>query len=435
MKLSCVSSLKSILTIFIIIFSFTFSVKGCKDIIACGDATSGDYNLLLKVRDPSRPGLQVLCIVPEGYRYTYHHPWTGKQIDYSVYYDFIGMASEGDVIPHIVKAGMALSSAGIGYGDADSGSNWVNPTRNAWDDFDWIRYACEKAGSTEEAVSLMTKDAVDDMHATGVSENLFIVGPENGYIIEADAYQYKIKEIKNGAAAMSNYPKDLWKTQLIKKLPIATSFDIEKELTVRKGTTVRLNSLYGIRILDITNEFITVKQIPYYKNIKFIDNKLSIIGSVDIGLNGRETVGEYSVNLLETNGNKAKITISTKYKAWEDKIMDYVNAKYGSITYIDMINWSRLHEDDLDGLRPMCEDRFEFEGVTVYKIPKENYETLSSGWVSINHACSSIYVPFHICDNDIYEPYKTSQAAQLSLDLLNYYGHEFLTPSFSRAFL
>lgn len=36
------------------------STKACKDIIACGDATAGDYNLLLKVRDPSRPGLQVL---------------------------------------------------------------------------------------------------------------------------------------------------------------------------------------------------------------------------------------------------------------------------------------------------------------------------------------------------------------------------------------
>ena len=49
----------------------------CKDIIACGDATAGDYNLLLKVRDPSRPGLQVLCIIPVGYEYTYRNPWNG----------------------------------------------------------------------------------------------------------------------------------------------------------------------------------------------------------------------------------------------------------------------------------------------------------------------------------------------------------------------
>ena len=50
----------------------SFNTKACKDIIVCGDATDGDYNLLLKVRDPSRPGLQVLCIVPEGYEYDYY---------------------------------------------------------------------------------------------------------------------------------------------------------------------------------------------------------------------------------------------------------------------------------------------------------------------------------------------------------------------------
>jgi hypothetical protein len=39
-------------------------VSACKDIIVCGDATEGDYNLLLKIRDPSRPGYQVLTMVP-----------------------------------------------------------------------------------------------------------------------------------------------------------------------------------------------------------------------------------------------------------------------------------------------------------------------------------------------------------------------------------
>ena len=118
------------------------STKACKDIIACGDATAGDYNLLLKVRDPSRPGLQVLCIVPEGYEYTYRHPWTGKDMKFETKHKFIGVATEGDTIPNIVKAGMSLSDAGISYGDADTGSNWKNPTRYAWDDFDWILYAC-----------------------------------------------------------------------------------------------------------------------------------------------------------------------------------------------------------------------------------------------------------------------------------------------------
>jgi hypothetical protein len=46
-----------------------------------------------------------------------------------------------------------------------------------------------------------------------------------------------------------------------------------------------------------------------------------------------------------------------------------------------------------------------------------------------NHACSSIYVPFHICDDDIYTPYQTGEAAQLSLDLLKKYGHGTLIPS------
>ena len=39
-----------------------------------------------------------------------------------------------------------------------------------------------------------------------------------------------------------------------------------------------------------------------------------------------------------------------------------------------MINWSRLDTDDLDGLRPMCEEYVEYEAVAVYKIPKNNYE-------------------------------------------------------------
>ena len=76
----------SLLFVIILIPNFLFidNVEACKDIIAVDNATDGDYNLLLKVRDPSRLGPQVLCIVPEGYEYTYHHPWTGKSMEFTV---------------------------------------------------------------------------------------------------------------------------------------------------------------------------------------------------------------------------------------------------------------------------------------------------------------------------------------------------------------
>jgi len=113
-------------------------------------------------------------------------------------------------------------------------------------------------------------------------------------------------------------------------------------------------------------------------------------------------------------------------------MLKHIQPKYGHITETDMMNWSRLHEEDLQGLRPMCQDLFEYEAVAIYRIPRENYETLSMGWFSPNHACSSIYVPFHICDKDIYTPYKTGDAAELSLNLLKKYGHNNLTKSFSK---
>jgi hypothetical protein len=404
--------------------------KACKDIVAVGDATAGDYNLLLKVRDPSRPGLQVLCIVPEGYTYTYHHPWTGKPLDFTVNHKFIGVATKGDTIPDIVKAGMALSDVGIAYGDADTGSNWKNPTRHAWDDFDWIRYACQEADTEDEAVTLMTKDLVDQMHATAVSENLFIVGPNKGVIVEADAFHYDIQEI-DGILVMSNYPKELWGTQLHKKAPIASSFDIEKEAYVGKGRTLRLNSLFGVKIVDIGEDWVVARQVPFLK----ISNKwIRFMGErITIHLGERKTVGDYSVRLLDINRNKAKISVSYMFKAWEDQMLEYIQPHYGRITVKDMMNWSRLHGEDLEGLRPMCEDFFEYEAVAIYKIPNENYETLSSGWFSPNHACSSIYVPFHICDTEIFTPYTTGEAATLSLELLHAYGHDVLTDYFSNA--
>ena len=129
--------------VFTILLFSCFKVTACKDIIACGDSTEGNYNLLLKVRDPSRPGLQVLCIVPQDYSYQYHHPWTGKTMDFKTTYKYIGVTTKDDVLPNIVKAGMVLTSAGLCFGDADTMSSWVNPTKHAWDDFDWMRYSCQ----------------------------------------------------------------------------------------------------------------------------------------------------------------------------------------------------------------------------------------------------------------------------------------------------
>jgi len=415
-------------TILFLNIFFSFNSTACKDIVAVGNATEGDYNLLLKVRDPSRPGIQVLCIIPEGYEYSYHHPWSGKLMEFTTECKYIGVATEEDTIPNIVKAGMAISSSGIAYGDADTGSKWKNPTMNGWDDFDWIRYACEKAKDEDEAVKLMTEDCVDKLHASSVSENLFIVGPENAYLIEADAYRYKIKAI-NDVLVMSNYPKELWKSQMRRTIPIAPSFDADKEKYVTVGRTIRLNSLFGVRIVKIGDDFIVARQVPF---IKFSNYWMRIMGNrVKIYLGERETVGDYSIELLDIDGRRAKISMKYVFNAWEEKMMEYINSRIGDITISDMINWSRLHEEDLDGLRPMCEDLFEYESVMIYKIPQKNYDILSSGWFSANHACSSIYVPIHIADTDIHKAYTSGEAAKLSIELLDIFGHETLSSAFS----
>ena len=409
-------------------FLTSYNVKSCKDIVACGDATAGNYNLLLKVRDPSRSGLQVLCIVPENYEYTYRYPWTGKPMNNKVLHKYIGVATKEDTIPNIVKAGMALSDAGISYGDADTGSDWVNPTKNAWDDFDWIRYACEKANDELEAVDLLTVDAVKKMHATGVSENLFVVGPNKGFVIEADAIRYKVKEIENGVVVMSNYPNELWKSQIRKTLPISGSFDTVVEKYVRNKGALRLKSVYGIRVVEIGDDFVSVKPISLLYALR--TKTLGTITKINLG--ERKTVGYFSVELLDIDGNKAKIRACNVYKAWEEKMLEHIQPEYGSIAIENMIEWSRIHSGDIDGFRPMCQDSFEYEAVAIYKIPEQNYELMSSGWFSANHACSSIYVPFHICNTDIYDPYETGEAAEISLNLLDKYGHETLENSFTK---
>jgi len=227
---------------------------------------------------------------------------------------------------------------------------------------------------------------------------------------------------------MSNYPKELWKTQILKKRPISKNFDTEKTETIKKKGIVHLGSVYGIKIQILDEDTISAAPVSIFH--KLLTQSMGVVTEIKIG--ERKTIGYFSVTLLNIENNKATIQVTNKFKAWEDEMLKHIQPKYGHITETDMMNWSRLHTEDLQGLRPMCEDFFEYEGVAIYKIPTENYETLSLGWFSPNHACSSIYVPFHICDKDIYTPYKTGDAAELSLNLLKKYGHNNLTKSFSK---
>ena len=56
------------------------SVYACKNIMVMNDATAGDFNLLMKIRDPSRADYQTLTIVPKGYEYQYHNESTEYMI-------------------------------------------------------------------------------------------------------------------------------------------------------------------------------------------------------------------------------------------------------------------------------------------------------------------------------------------------------------------
>jgi hypothetical protein len=391
--------------------------KSCKDIVITSAATAGDYSLLLKVRDPSRPGLQVLCRVPSGTHYTYHHPWTGKPWDFIVTHTFLGVASQGDTPPNIVKAGMVLTDAGLAFGDADTLSYWVNPTKNAWDDFDWIRYACQTANNEDQAINLLTTEAVHHLHATGVSENLFLVGPQQAVVIEADAVRHTVHTV-NDVLVMSNYPKDLWRTQLLQSLPIAFSFETKKETWVQCDSVVHLESICGVKITQIAQNSITTRVVP-----SFAFKLSGFDKDVTINLGERASVGPYSVQLLDINGTTARISLCTTAYAWEQELLSQIQPLIGAITIKDLISWSRFHSIDLNGLRPMCEDTVEYEAAIIFKIPEEHANLLSSGWFAANHACSSIYIPVHICVNDIYDPYQTGEAATLSLDLLHKYGH------------
>jgi hypothetical protein len=144
---------------------------------------------------------------------------------------------------------------------------------------------------------------------------------------------------------------------------------------------------------------------------------------VHISVGERATVGPYSTTLFEINGNTAKISMCTTEYAWEQALHTKIQPQIGNITVQDMIRWSRFHAIDLEGLRPMCENQNTYEAAMIFKIPTDHTNLLSSGWFAANHACSSIYVPIHICDDDFYDPYETGDAAALSLALLQKYGH------------
>lgn len=379
-------------------------VVGCKDVIVAGDATSGDFNLLMKVRDPSRPGPQVLCIINRGYTYKYHFPGIiPREKEFVVSRKFICVVTKGDAPPNIVKPGMALSDAGIAYGDADSPSIWRNPLKGSWDDFDWIRYACQSAENEDEAVELLRE--VVEMHAPGMPENLFVVGPRKAYVMEADALRHSVKEVED-LCVMSNYPKDLWKYNIMKRFLIARSFESEKEKIVRKGSIIRLGGLLGVRINGIDADSISVMMWPAGEN-------------ANIKVGEGKPIGSFWVELINISGKRAKVRVCYKYKEWENLLLERLKERYGKIDVLYLMNISRLDIHELGGIRGMTEGYD--EGTAIYKIPYTHYDFLSCMWFAPNQ-CSSIYIPVHICCESIYEPYTNGDAAELSVKLLELFG-------------
>ena len=389
-------------SLFILIMPFA---NACKDIIVTNSMTPGDYNLLMKVRDPSRPGLQVLFIANKGYEYAYHHPWKNEPWIFKLQHKIIGVATKGDTPPNMIKAGMLMSDAGIAYGDADSPTLYINPTRRAWDDFDWLLYAAENASNEDEAIERL--EDVEKMHAVGVGENLFVVGPSKAYVAEGDAFHFVVREI-NGIEAMSNYPKMLWKSRLSYRA-ISSSFDRVFEGYVKKWQVVRLGGIDGIRIIKIGSHWISVRSIPFGEKIK-----------IEEGQGAK--VGNFWVELNEVDEKRAKIKVCYEYYEWEKEIEARLNE---SVSVEDLMNISRLTSNDLNGLRGMAEGNE--KATMIFKIPLQRYEELTMGWFAPD-AIASIFIPVHICDYEIYDAYENGDAAQLSLNLI----HKFASIDFHR---
>jgi len=383
-------------SLFILIMPFA---NACKDIIVTNSMTSGDYNLLMKVRDPSRPGLQVLFIANKGYEYTYHHPWKNEPWIFHLNHKIIGVATKGDTPPNMIKAGMLMSDAGIAYGDADSPTLYINPTRNAWDDFDWLLYAAENASNADEAIQRL-KEA-EEMHAAGVGENLFVVDHAKAYVAEGDAFHFVYRAV-NGIEIMSNYPKALWEKRAFKKA-IASSFDAIYDGYVRKWQIVRLGGVLGVRIVKIGDNWIMAKEFPFGKKVKIDEGE-------------GQKVGDFWVELIKSEGKRAKVRICYEYYEWENMIKSMLNS---SIDAMDLMRIARLTSDDLHGLRGMAEG--EEKATMIFKIPATNYDILTMGWFAPD-AIASIFIPVHIADYDIYDAYENGEAAQIALNIVQKYG-------------
>ncbi len=397
--------------------------KECKEIIAMNTVTAGEYNLHMKIRDPSRHGVQVLFICEPGYQYTYHHPQTGDPMAFTIEQRVIGVTSINDKPPETMKPGNVLTGAGISYGTNDCPTlMYTNPTQYAWDDFDWIRYAYQKAETEEEAVELLTKDAVDELHATGIGETLYVVGPNKGYAIEADAYYYHVEEIKD-IYIKSNYPEFLWDVCSSDQYKYAPQFDTMFDDWVREYQPIKLGPkcTLGVMIRDIGGDYIIAKALPGDgEEVKVNLGENQSLGGFRVGLKGISGFSEDS----PLQQKKAHVTICFHYLEWLDHVYKRVNKRKGDITIADLMNWSRLHSDeDLEGLRGFCEGgENDEEAVTIFRHPIKSSEIMSSLWFS-GIPCSSIYVPVHVSALDIYEPYKSGAAWEITFELLNNYGH------------
>ncbi len=395
----------------------------CKSIIAKGEATPGDYTLHMKIRDPSRPGEQVLFICEPGYEYTYHHPTTGEKMDFTVTNRVIGVATSGDTPPNIMKAGMALTDKGISYGDNDINLLYCNPSQYAWDDFDWLRYGYQTADSEDSSVELLV-DAVYNLHATEKGEALYVVGPEHAYVIEANAREAAVEEIEE-IYVRTNYAVKLWETATKERYLYAPHFDTLFDGWVRKGETVKLGPgcAYGILVEDINDDNVRIRSI--HENSESLELKIDEVG----------TLCGFRVGLKETKDGplpQARISLCYHYLEWKERMESKVMKEYGNITEVNMMGWSRLHEKDIGGLRPMCEARNgNCESVSIFKIPADGPETMSFFWYTC-YPCSSIYVPVHICVEDIYEPYTTEEACGLMRKLFDVRGHDDNTEIFER---
>ncbi len=395
----------------------------CKSIIAKGEATPGEYTLHMKIRDPSRPGEQVLFICEPGYEYTYHHPTTGEPMHFTVTNRVIGVATSGDTPPNIMKAGMALTDKGISYGDNDINLLYCNPSQYAWDDFDWLRYGYQTAGSEDAAVELLV-DAVYDLHATGKGEALYVVGPDHAYVIEANAREAAVEEIDE-VYVRTNYAVKLWETATKERYLYGPHFGSSFDGWVRKGETVKLGPgcAYGIIVEDINDDNVRIRSI--HEESESLELKIDEVG----------TLCGHRVGLKETKDGpmpQARISLCYHYLEWKERMESMVLREHGNITEAHMMGWSRLHEGDIGGLRPMCEaSSRNCESVSIFKIPANDPGTMSSFWYTC-YPCSSIYVPVHICVEEIHEPYRTEEACCLSKELFDARGHSDDTAQFER---